>query len=135
MVATTNAFSLSTAQDRVAALHAIVQCFSEQISALRLYPGAALAIYRRGQLILDVVEGHADTQRGVQLSPDSLFCLFSGTKPFAAVALWKQIERGRIDLDEPVAEHWTEFGQEGKNRVLVRHILSHRGGFPTTPPV
>jgi CubicO group peptidase (beta-lactamase class C family) len=64
---------------------------------------------------------------------DSLFPLFSGTKPFAAVILWQQIERGHLRLDEPVATYWPAFGQNGKDRVLVRHILSHRGGFPTTP--
>ena len=30
--------------------------------------------------------------------------------------------------------YWPAFAQQGKERVLVRHILSHRGGFPTTPP-
>ena len=65
---------------------------------------------------------------------ETLFPLFSGTKPFASVALWQQIERGRLDLGDPVAAYWPAFGQNGKERVLVRHVLSHRAGFPTTPP-
>ena len=68
------------------------------------------------------------------MTAETLFPLFSGTKPFAAVALWQQIERGRVGLDDPVAAHWPAFAQNGKDRVLVRHVLSHRGGFPTTPP-
>jgi CubicO group peptidase (beta-lactamase class C family) len=83
--------------------------------------------------MLDVWGGYADTQRGEEVETDSLFPLFSGTKPFAAVALWQQIERGRLGLDEPVARSWPAFGQHGKARVLVRHLLAHRGGFPTTP--
>ena len=39
--------------------------------------------------------GYADTQRGEPVGPDTLFPLFSGTKPFASVALWQQIERGQ----------------------------------------
>jgi CubicO group peptidase (beta-lactamase class C family) len=108
--------------------------FHNQLSQLRLFPGAALSVYAHGRLVLDLVGGFADTQRGIFVDRDSLFPLFSGTKPFAAVALWQQIERGRIGLDEPVATHWPAFGQHGKDGVLVRHILSHRGGFPVTPP-
>ena len=107
--------------------------FRAQLSPLRLFPGAALAVYHRGELILDCAEGYSDTQRGERVSADTLFPLFSGTKPFAAIALWQQIERGRVELDETVASHWPAFARNGKDRVLVRHILSHRGGFPTTP--
>jgi CubicO group peptidase (beta-lactamase class C family) len=107
--------------------------FREQLSPLRLFPGAVLAVYLGGQLVLDLGGGYADTQRGERVGDDTLFPIFSGTKPFGAVALWQQIERGRLGLDEPVATYWPDFGQQGKQQVLVRHILSHRGGFPTTP--
>ena len=117
-----------------AAMADVERHFREQLSPLRLFPGAALAVYHGGRLVLDLGAGYADTQRGELVGPDTLFPLFSGTKPFGAVALWQQIERGRLGLEDRVAAHWPAFGQEGKDRVLVRHILSHRGGFPTTPP-
>jgi len=115
-------------------LEAIEDAFRAQISPMRLFPGAALAIYHRGELVLDLVGGFADTQSGEQIIRDSLFPLFSGTKPFAAVALWQLIERGKLALDDRVADYWPAFAANGKEEVLVRHILSHRGGFPTTPP-
>jgi CubicO group peptidase (beta-lactamase class C family) len=117
-----------------AALAEVERLFHAQISPLRLFPGAALAVTAHGRPVLELAAGFADTQRGDQVGPDTLFPLFSGTKPFAAVALWQQIERGRLALDEPVAAHWPAFSIGGKERVLVRHVLSHRGGFPTTPP-
>src|SRR5215213_4009096 len=93
-----------TAHDgATAALAEVERLFDEQLSPLRLFPGAALAVYYQEHLVLDLVGGYADTQRGERVGSDSLFPLFSGTKPFAAVALWQQIER------------------------------CHRGGFPTTP--
>lgn len=116
------------------ALAVVEHRFREQLSPLRLFPGAALAVCLGGRLMLDLAGGFADTQRGEAVGPETLFPLFSGTKPFAAVALWQQIERGRLGLDDPVAAHWPAFGANGKERVLVRHLLSHRGGFPTTPP-
>ena len=87
------------------ALAEVERRFREQLSPLRLFPGAALAVYRHGQLVLDLAGGYADTQRGELVGPDTLFPIFSGSKPFAAVALWQQIERGRVELDEPVAAH------------------------------
>ncbi|MGH3304607.1 MAG: serine hydrolase domain-containing protein, partial [Streptosporangiaceae bacterium] len=39
-------------------------------------------------------------------------------------------ERGRLALDDPVAAHWPEFGQRGKQGITIRHVLQHRGGLP-----
>jgi CubicO group peptidase (beta-lactamase class C family) len=107
--------------------------FRAQLKVQRLLPGAVLAVYHRGRLVLDLAEGYADTQSGDCVLHDTLFPLFSGTKPFASVALLQQIERGRAALDDPVGRHWPGFGQHGKEAVTLRHVLSHRGGFPETP--
>jgi CubicO group peptidase (beta-lactamase class C family) len=115
------------------ALEGIELLFREQLSPMRLFPGSALAVYLGDQRILDLVGGYSDTQAGEMVEHQTLFPLFSGSKPFAAVALWQQFERGKIDLDDRVADHWPSFAQNGKEGVLVRHILSHRGGFPNTP--
>jgi CubicO group peptidase (beta-lactamase class C family) len=133
MVNTLSPPSVTIHDGATAALAEVKRLFDEQLSPLRLFPGAALSVYHHGQLVLDLVGGYADTQRGELVDSGSLFPLFSGTKPFAAVALWQQIERGHMGLDEPIATYWPAFGQNGKDHVLVRHILSHRGGFPTTP--
>ena len=133
MVNTLSPPSVTVHDGATAALAEVERMFDEQLSPLRLFPGAALSVYHHGQLVLDLVGGYADTQRGERVEAGSLFPLFSGTKPFAAVALWQQIERGHLGLDDSVATYWPAFGQHGKDRVLVRHILCHRGGFPTTP--
>lgn len=134
MVATMNAVPRSHSIDsEAAALGEVEHLFCSQLSPHRLQPGAALAVSCRGRLVLDLYGGFADTQRGDAVCADTLFSLFSCTKPFASVALWQQIECGRAALDDPVAAHWPTFGCRGKERVTLRHILSHRGGFPTTP--
>src|SRR5215217_7637615 len=117
-----------------AALAEVERLFREQLSPLRLFPGAALAVYCHGRLVLDLAAGYADAQRGEPVRPDTLFLLFSSTKPLASVALWQQIERGAAGLDDPVAAHWPAFAGNGKAGVTLRHVLSHRGGFPLTPP-
>jgi CubicO group peptidase (beta-lactamase class C family) len=107
--------------------------FHTQVTDERLHPGAALAVYRRGHLVLDLTAGWADAQRGVPARPDTLFQLRSAGKPLASVALLQLIERGHLSLDTPVAAYWPAFGRYGKGAVTVRHILSHRGGFSDMP--
>jgi CubicO group peptidase (beta-lactamase class C family) len=116
------------------ALDDAVRLFRAQISPLRLHPGAALAVYYDGCLVLDLADGWADSQRAEPVGAQTLFYLFSGTKPLVSIALLQQIERGKAGLDDPVAVHWPAFARNGKERVTLRHLLSHRGGFPTTPP-
>jgi CubicO group peptidase (beta-lactamase class C family) len=59
---------------------------------------------------------------------------FSATKPVTAVAVLMLAERGRLDLDAPIASLWPEFAAGGKATVTPRHVLQHRGGFPVFPP-
>jgi CubicO group peptidase (beta-lactamase class C family) len=54
---------------------------------------------------------------------------FSTTKGVASFALHLQAEAGLLDYDEPVATYWPEFGQNGKEGVTVRHVLSHSAGL------
>src|SRR5207249_3602884 len=40
------------------------------------------------------------------------------------------VDRGRLDLDSPVAKYWPEFAQKGKEAISVRWLLSHQAGLP-----
>jgi len=65
---------------------------------------------------------------------DTLLPWFSCTKPVTAIAVAQLWERGRIDLDEPVATHVPEFAAGGKAGVTLRHVLTHTGGFRSLDP-
>lgn len=99
-----------------------------------LHPGAGLAVYRNGRLAVDLWGGLADDAAGVPVAADTMFILYSSTKPLAAVCLHILWERGRLDWDDKVADYWPGFAKHGKDAVTIRHILTHRGGFPETPP-
>ena len=81
-----------------------------------------LRVERGGRLALDLTFGCA---------PDSLFWLFSASKPFIAVLVHRYVERGRVELDAPIAAYWPEFGDNGKQHITVRQVLQHRTGMPT----
>jgi CubicO group peptidase (beta-lactamase class C family) len=92
-----------------------------------------LAVYRHGQLVLDLYRGLADRESGKPVERGTMFVLYSSTKPLAAVCLHILWQRGRLRWDDPVAAHWPEFAKNGKEGVTIRHVLTHQAGFPETP--
>jgi CubicO group peptidase (beta-lactamase class C family) len=115
------------------ALGRVEELFQEQIAS-GLHPGAALAVYRHGRLVLDLYGGVADRESGKSVTQDTMFVLYSSTKPLAAACLHILWQQGKLDWDDPIAQHWPGFAQNGKGGITVRHVLTHQGGFPETPP-
>ncbi|MFB6721423.1 serine hydrolase domain-containing protein [Kribbella sp. NPDC056345] len=99
--------------------------------------GAGLTIYQNGQPVVDLWGGAADPGTHRPWQHDTIAALASTTKSLAAGALLLLVERGDVDLDEPVARYWPEFAQNGKGDITVRVLLSHRAGLPSmdTRPV
>lgn len=90
--------------------------------------GAALAVYHRGELAVDLVAG--------SYRDDSLQYLFSVTKSITAVACAIAHRDGLIDLDAPLADCWPAFRRASTARITLRSVLSHRSGlaaFDGTP--
>ncbi len=106
-----------------------------------LYPALALCVRRRGQVILDRSLGHVrgnapfdppDAHR-VVATPATLFNLFSASKMVTAMLVHLCDQRGLLHLDDPVARFLPAFGQHGKDRMTLRHVLTHRAGIPNIP--
>ncbi len=106
--------------------------FNAQISE-GLHPGAGLAAYRNGSLVLDLWGGLADADSGKPVSADTMFVMYSNSKALTAGCIYILWERGLLQWDDPVARHWPAFAQNGKEGITIRHILTHRGGIPETP--
>jgi Beta-lactamase/Nitronate monooxygenase len=62
--------------------------------------------------------------------PDSLFLIYSASKPFVALAVHLLAQRGQLRLDDPVAVYRPRYAQHGKQAITVRHVLAHRAGVP-----
>ena len=111
-------------------LEQVKQLFKQQIDD-GLHPGAGLAVYRYGNLVLDIFGGETDS--GKPVTDETMFVLMSSTKPLTACCLYMLKERGQVSYSDLVSKHWPEFAQNGKETVTIGHILTHRGGFPQTP--
>ena len=105
---------------------AVADVFTEQLE--KTDGGAALAIFHRGELVVDLWGGLRSPD-GDPWVADTLAMAFSTTKGVASMALHVQADAGLIDYDEPVATYWPEFAQNGKENITVRHVLSHSAGL------
>lgn len=89
--------------------------------------GAQVYVSRDLAPVADFAVGEA--RPGVPMRPDTLMLWLSASKPFAAVALARLREQGRLDFDDPVAAFIPEFAANGKERVTLAHVLTHTAGL------
>lgn len=90
--------------------------------------GASVAVMLEGELVVDLWGGYADEARTTPWQADTITNVWSSTKTVMALCALILADRGELDVDAPVASYWPEFGSEGKEQVLVRHLLSHTSG-------
>ena len=88
--------------------------------------GGALCALVAGEPVVDLWGGHRDREGHLRWERDTLVLVFSATKGVLATAVHRLAASGRLDLDSPVSSYWPEFGQAGKERVTVRHVLAHQ---------
>ncbi|ROP42061.1 serine hydrolase domain-containing protein [Saccharothrix texasensis] len=92
--------------------------------------GAACSVYVDGRPVVDLWDGLADRATNRPWTGDTVVQVASTTKGATAICAHLLAQRGLLDLDAPVTRYWPEFGANGKDRVLVRHLLSHQAGLP-----
>lgn len=98
--------------------------------------GAAVAVYRDGRKVVDLwagpkyVDGADGADGGEPWAAGTAQVVRSATKGVAAAVPLLLHQRGLLDLDAPVGAYWPEFKAGGKERALVRDLLSHRAGVP-----
>ncbi|BAM91125.1 beta-lactamase [Bradyrhizobium oligotrophicum S58] len=92
------------------------------------FPGTQLLIYRRGKIVHASSQGYADVERKVPVADDTIYRIYSMTKPLTSVAFMMLVEEGKIALDEPVAKYIPEW----KN--LGVFVAGTAPAFMTRPP-
>ncbi|MEO5900655.1 MAG: serine hydrolase domain-containing protein [Ilumatobacteraceae bacterium] len=90
--------------------------------------GASVAVTIEGELVADFWGGWQDAARTTPWEPDTIVNVWSTTKTMTSLAALVLVERGLLDVDAPVSTYWPEFAQNGKEGVLVRHLMSHTSG-------
>ncbi|GAA4395828.1 serine hydrolase [Tsukamurella soli] len=111
--------------------------------AAGMHPAIQVCVRHNGRVVLDRAIGHGwgnapsdsvDAER-VTVGTGTPFCVFSTAKGVSVTVLHMLIERGELGLDTPVREYLPEFTGHRKERITVRHVLTHSAGLtiPTGP--
>jgi CubicO group peptidase (beta-lactamase class C family) len=116
-------------------------------------PGGLALVARKGQVVHLSTMGLADVERGAPVEADTIFRIYSMTKPLTSIALMQLHERGLLQLDDPVHRYipawagqrvyvsgeYPDFQTREADRAMtVRDLLSHQSGltygaFDTSP--
>ena len=91
--------------------------------------GAALAVYWRGEPVVDVWVGYADAAGVRPWERDTAAMSFSTTKGVVSTVVHRLVDRGVLDYDEPLAAHWDAFAEGPKSGITLRDLLSHQAGL------
>ncbi|NOT41490.1 MAG: beta-lactamase family protein [Alphaproteobacteria bacterium] len=91
--------------------------------------GAAVAVYWRGEKVVDLWGGRRSPDGVAPWNEDTLVCVMSSTKGLSALTLAVANARGWLDYEAPVARYWPEFAQNGKEAITVRQLLGHEAGL------
>lgn len=92
--------------------------------------GSASSLIVDGRKVFDVWAGYRDEAKTKPWERDTIVCMMSVAKGISGIAFNILIDRGLVDPNAPVAKYWPEFAQNGKENLLVRHVLDHTAGLP-----
>lgn len=96
-------------------------------------PGLAIAIVREGRVVYSRGFGQRDVDRGLEVTPGTLFAIASCTKAFTTMAIAILADEGRLDWDTPVRSYLPGFrlyDPFATERMTVRDLVTHRSGLP-----
>ncbi|AZS83883.1 serine hydrolase domain-containing protein [Streptomyces griseoviridis] len=107
-------------------------------------PGSLVAVARGGRVAHLTAYGRRDLAAGRPVEPDTLWRMYSMTKPVTTVAALTLVEEGRLSLDDPVHRHLPAFAEPrvyvggsgldlrtrpASGPLLIRHLMTHTAGL------
>jgi CubicO group peptidase (beta-lactamase class C family) len=116
----------------------LIDVLRREVASGRL-PGAVAMIARRGQIGLFEAVGQQDPGTGTPMKTDSIFRIYSMTKPVVSVAVMMLVERGQLLLSDPVSRWLPEYANQQvataqglepvRQAATVQDLLRHTAGL------
>ena len=113
--------------------------------------GAVVMVAQEGEVLMHEALGYQNVEDQVPMSTDTIFRIFSMTKPVTGTALMMLWDEGKFQLDDPVEMHLPELAgmqvfveqnedgswvtEPAEHPMTVRELMSHTGGLAYTPPL
>jgi CubicO group peptidase (beta-lactamase class C family) len=125
--------------ERLARIRPVVKAYVDEGKM----PGVITVVARRGKVCQFDVVGMMDVEAGKKMRPDTIFRIYSMTKPVTGVAMMILYEEGRYLLTDPVSKYLPELqdmkvylGGLGDNlrteparEMTIKHLLTHTSGL------
>jgi CubicO group peptidase (beta-lactamase class C family) len=122
--------------DLVRTLQDTVRTALERALSDSAFPGAYAVVGNRSGPLVQLGVGRLDWSESATPDENTLWDMASLTKVVALTsALMQLTETGKVDLDAPVQRYVAEFRGRNKERVTVRHLLTHSSGLPNWRPL
>ena len=123
-------------------LNKIDNVFNKGIKENKI-PGAVIAIARNGKLVYFKAFGMQNVEEGIPMSTDSIFRIYSMTKPLVSISVMQLHEDGKLYLSEPVSKYLPELETmkvakdsnntleitDAKKTIKIHDLLRHTSGF------
>ncbi|HWI47135.1 MAG TPA: serine hydrolase [Rummeliibacillus sp.] len=110
----------------------------------KVMPGAVVSVTRKGITVKEQAYGYAyrylddqftETDQPILMKEDTIFDIASISKIFTSIAAMQLYEKGKFQLDDPVAKYIPEFAENGKENVTIRQLMTHTSGFEPGIPL
>ena len=92
--------------------------------------GASVSVVHNGETVVDIWAGHTDMERTTPWDRDTITNVWSSTKTMMFLTLLELADKGALSLHDPVHRYWPEFKANGKEDVIVAHLMAHTAGLP-----
>ena len=109
------------------AFRASVDRFVQATMSEQKVPGVAVAVLRNGEVIVSKGYGLANVEHKVPVTPATIFQLGSVGKMFTAAAIMRQVEDGKMRLDDPISRYLGDVPPSW-GAITIRHLLTHTSG-------
>ena len=90
--------------------------------------GASVSVWHGSNNPVEIWAGSADSAKTRPWNQDTIANVFSCTKTISALSILVLHDRGLLSVFDPVAKHWPEFAANGKDAILIAHLMSHTSG-------
>jgi CubicO group peptidase (beta-lactamase class C family) len=110
-----------------ATFKAQLDAFVEREMREEKVPGVAIAVLRKGEIVVAKGYGSADVENDVPVTTETIFQSGSVGKMFTAAAVMSQVEKGRIGLEDPVSKYLPDAPASWRT-MTIRHLLTHTSG-------
>ncbi|NIJ38462.1 CubicO group peptidase (beta-lactamase class C family) [Sphingopyxis panaciterrae] len=106
-----------------------LDAFVEQEMGAEKVPGVSVAVLHKGEIIVAKGYGLANVEHDVPVTPETIFQSGSVGKMFTAAVVMRQVEQGKMSLDDPLSKYVPDAPASWRP-ITIRHLLTHTSGIP-----